>query len=600
MAPRTPRRPRRGSPRAAPAARVATPSSRLLHRAELTGRAGCKFALQGIVAAGSYRAGRWSDVLTQGRSHALLPGFAFAVYPLFARRARVPAPARPRPDQSARRARRANRAGCAARDACRRRRQVPRHPLRRPAGRRAALAAPPQPARALDRACARPPPPAPAARSSASSNGPRSETEDCLYLNVYRPGRRQAAATSCPVLFWIHGGGLSTARATSTTAPCCARTNGHRRRVDQLPAGRVRLPRPARADPSARPVRRLRPARPAGGAALGAAATSARSAATAHASPSPASRPAASRSARTRLAAGRAGCSSGAIDPERQLHQQRWPQPRPAGTQFAAAAGCATPPPSPACARKSPGDLLATRSSPLAHRRGGTELPRAPADARRRRPLPARPGDRRLQPRRGPHVRAGPHRPHRASSTRTSSPRSSAATPPPSSRSYPWTAPSRTRTPRPTRSARSGPTAASIGGIGGCATRAPRARWPRSRRPTRTSSTTATRPGLNHDHPGYQWGAGHAMELAYMWPSFDNGIPLAPAVHAGPAAAVGRDGALLGRVRPLRRPARARPAAGRSTRAGSSLSLRPGGQTTPISDADYGDEHKCAFWATGT
>ena len=28
-------------------------------------------------------------------------------------------------------------------------------------------------------------------------------------------------------------------------------------------------------------------------------------------------------------------------------------------------------------------------------------------------------------------------------------------------------------------------------------------------------------------HPGYQWGAGHAMELAYMWPSFDNGIPLA-------------------------------------------------------------------------
>jgi carboxylesterase type B len=34
-------------------------------------------------------------------------------------------------------------------------------------------------------------------------------------------------------------------------------------------------------------------------------------------------------------------------------------------------------------------------------------------------------------------------------------------------------------------------------------------------------------PGLNHDHPGYEWGAGHAMELAYMWPSFDNGIPLA-------------------------------------------------------------------------
>ena len=28
------------------------------------------------------------------------------------------------------------------------------------------------------------------------------------------------------------------------------------------------------------------------------------------------------------------------------------------------------------------------------------------------------------------------------------------------------------------------------------------------------------------DHPGYQWGAGHAMELAYLWPSFNNGFSL--------------------------------------------------------------------------
>ena len=33
-------------------------------------------------------------------------------------------------------------------------------------------------------------------------------------------------------------------------------------------------------------------------------------------------------------------------------------------------------------------------------------------------------------------------------------------------------------------------------------------------------------PGLNNDHPGYQWGAGHAMELAYLWPSFNNGFSL--------------------------------------------------------------------------
>src|SRR3954470_14208341 len=40
----------------------------------------------------------------------------------------------------------------------------------------------------------------------AGYNGPRVETEDCLYVNVYRPARR--AARRLPVLFWIHGGGL--------------------------------------------------------------------------------------------------------------------------------------------------------------------------------------------------------------------------------------------------------------------------------------------------------------------------------------------------------------------------------------------------------
>jgi carboxylesterase type B len=33
-------------------------------------------------------------------------------------------------------------------------------------------------------------------------------------------------------------------------------------------------------------------------------------------------------------------------------------------------------------------------------------------------------------------------------------------------------------------------------------------------------------PGLNNTLPGYRWGAGHAMELAYLWPSFNNGFSL--------------------------------------------------------------------------
>jgi carboxylesterase type B len=55
-----------------------------------------------------------------------------------------------------------------------------------------------------------------------------------------------------------------------------------------------------------------------------------------------------------------------------------------------------------------------------------------------------------------------------------------------------------------------------IGGIGGCATLAltrDLARWT----PTYGYQfDDRDAPGLNRDHPGYQWGAGHAMELAYM------------------------------------------------------------------------------------
>jgi carboxylesterase type B len=63
-------------------------------------------------------------------------------------------------------------------------------------------------------------------------------------------------------------------------------------------------------------------------------------------------------------------------------------------------------------------------------------------------------------------------------------------------------------------------------GIGGC---------PTQNQATAFAATTPTyfyqfddlhAPGLNNDYPGYQWGAGHAMELAYLWPSFNNGYSL--------------------------------------------------------------------------
>ncbi len=136
-----------------------------------------------------------------------------------------------------------------------------------------------------------------------------------------------------------------------------------------------------------------------------------------------------------------------------------------------------------------------------------------------------------------------------------------------------------------------------IAGIGGCATLAldrQLARW------TRTYGyqfDDRNAPGLNHNHPGYMWGAGHAMELAYMWPSFDNGIPLAaqftPAQQQLSREMVRYWGALARFGRPSV-PFQARWPAYRS--GGSIQSLRPGGATQPITETEYGAQHKCAFW----
>jgi carboxylesterase type B len=136
-----------------------------------------------------------------------------------------------------------------------------------------------------------------------------------------------------------------------------------------------------------------------------------------------------------------------------------------------------------------------------------------------------------------------------------------------------------------------------IANIGGCGTRSVASMLAQHTRTYMYEFADRNAPGLNHNHPGYMWGAGHAMELAYMWPSFDNGIPLA--AQFTPAqqelsvemvrywGAFTRFGAPLVRGQALWSPyAR-----------GRVLSLQPGGQTTQITDADYAAEHKCDFWS---
>ncbi|MEV6845493.1 carboxylesterase family protein [Actinoplanes sp. NPDC051411] len=125
-----------------------------------------------------------------------------------------------------------------------------------------------------------------------------------------------------------------------------------------------------------------------------------------------------------------------------------------------------------------------------------------------------------------------------------------------------------------------------VGGIGGCADRRlthSLARWTRV---YAYEFDHRTGPGLT-PIPGYVWGAGHAAELAYLFPSFDNGTPIAPTFNAAE-----------------RRLARDMKAAwARFASSGTPgwpshgfYSLRAGGHSRLISDAEFAAEHQCSFW----
>jgi para-nitrobenzyl esterase len=108
-------------------------------------------------------------------------------------------------------------------------------------------------------------------------------------------------------------------------------------------------------------------------------------------------------------------------------------------------------------------------------------------------------------------------------------------------------------------------------------------------------------PGLNNFLPGYQWGAGHAMELAYLWPSFTNGYSLSaeftPQQRELSRQMVAYWGAFTksGSPEAFGQPAwpRYSPTAGGQARL---MSLRPGDQSQTIAGATFGAQHQCSFW----
>jgi carboxylesterase type B len=135
-----------------------------------------------------------------------------------------------------------------------------------------------------------------------------------------------------------------------------------------------------------------------------------------------------------------------------------------------------------------------------------------------------------------------------------------------------------------------------ITGIGGC---------PEQNLAAQFASTTRTffyqfddehAPGLNMDLPGYQWGAGHAMELAYLWPSFNNGYSLYDLLTPAQLQLSRQMVVWWGAFTRFGAPQAPGQPFWPAYTSGRLMSLRPGDQSQTISGATFGAQHQCAFW----
>jgi carboxylesterase type B len=139
-----------------------------------------------------------------------------------------------------------------------------------------------------------------------------------------------------------------------------------------------------------------------------------------------------------------------------------------------------------------------------------------------------------------------------------------------------------------------------IDGIGGCSEQNLAQRFVRDGTPTffYEFDDRNAPPLTNAIPPGYQDGAGHAMELAYLWPSFTNGFSLY-AELTGPQVQLSQQmiaywGAFVRGGAPS---AFGEPSWGQY-RSQLMMSLRPGDQSQAIFGIQFAEEHDCAFWNT--
>lgn len=435
--------------------------------------------------------------------------------------------------------------------------------------------------------------------AAASTNGPESLTEDCLFLNVQRPSGASRQAR-LPVYVWIHGGGFTNGssnqhdgskivRATGVLVvtlnyrlgmlgflahpalTAAQRESGNYGFLDQQAA--LRWVRRNIAAFGGDPARVTLGGESAGGTSV-----------CAHLS-APGSR---------RLLAG-AVIQSGNCFTRSQSEAES------SGVQAASAVGCPTTAGAGAisCLRTVPTARLIATPLFASLVRGGTTIPRDPREAIRTGAfarVPVLIGANRDEGRTFTQGDAGLTQAQYEAIVRDGfGPDADAVL-----EKYPWPGGSDPWTGAYLLGAII--TDASLFGLGGCGNRDLSNDLARQTTTFSYQFDHRTGPGLT-PLPGYVWGAGHAAELAYLWPSFDNGTPIAPTFDAAERR-LARDmvaywGSFIRHGRPgtvghARWP-RLRAAAGPRAEL---LSLRAGGRSTPISDATLAAQHKCEFWSS--
>jgi carboxylesterase type B len=429
--------------------------------------------------------------------------------------------------------------------------------------------------------------------ATASTNGPRSETEDCLFVNVWRPSGLRSR-DSRPVYVFIHGGGLTNGSSNQADmTEIVQRTgvvgvslnyrlgvfgflsvpgltaeggeSGNYGQMDQQAA--LRWVRDNIAAFGGRPQKVTVGGESAGGWSV----------------------------CMQLVTPGSRGLFARAMIQSGSCPSRTQQQAEATGTTFAAGVGCADPARQLACLRAKPaGSLIDAFQGPPQPVRGTGFLPVDPREAIRtgdfaRVPLVI--GANLDEGRTFAQGFIGASREQYVAWVRASFGANADAV----LAHYPWPA----QPDRFTAAYVIGAIMTDSGvlaGIGGCANRQLTRDFSRFTLTFAYEFANRTGPGLT-PIPGYVWGAGHAIELAYLFPSFNNGVPITPQFDAGDQrlaldmkrywGAFARFGAPEVFGQPLWPPYN-------FTRL--TMSLLPGGRETLIRDAALSDEHQCGFW----